>query len=468
MDYRSLILVVDDQQRGRIALESLLEPEGYRLAFAASGPEALEQCVQLRPDLVLLDVMMPGMDGFEVCRRLRASPATAEVPVVMVTALDDHGSLLQGIEAGADDFVTKPFNRAELRTRVRTIARLNRYRGLYQGRERYAQLVEASPNGILIVAHDGTVRLANPALCALLGAEPESVVGRALLDAVAPDRRAALACGLADLAAGRVERLHLETILVSRGGLRRPVAVDGGRCPWDAEPATQLIVRDITDQKRAELLEVERRQVAYELHDGPAQLVTSLYQHLQAYARRHRPRSSAALAGLEQLQQLARRAVAEIRQVLEGLRPSAIDDFGLAGALALLVAALRDDGWDLAYEAQLDGAPLPPAVETALFRIAQEALTNVGKHAGARRAALRVARDAGAVRLSVRDWGAGFDPAARGAAGRGEQLGLRGMRDRAAILGGELHVRTAPGRGAEILAVIPLAGAELEEVGYGR
>ena len=82
------------------------------------------------PDLILLDVMMPGMDGFEVCRSLRADPLLAEVPVVMVTALDDRDSRLQGIEAGADDFVSKPFDRVELRARVRTIARLNRYRQL--------------------------------------------------------------------------------------------------------------------------------------------------------------------------------------------------------------------------------------------------------------------------------------------------------------------------------------------------
>jgi DNA-binding response OmpR family regulator len=74
--------------------------------------------------------MMPGMDGYEVCRRLRADARLAEVPVIMVTALDDQASRLAGLEAGADDFITKPFNRAELRARVRTIARLNRYRRL--------------------------------------------------------------------------------------------------------------------------------------------------------------------------------------------------------------------------------------------------------------------------------------------------------------------------------------------------
>lgn len=140
MSQESLILIVDDNLIGRETLAELLESEGYILAFAMNGLVALQQATQLTPDLILLDVMMPDMDGFEVCRRLRADTALAEVPVIMVTALDDHHSRLQGLEAGADDFVTKPFNRAELRARVKTITRLNRYRKL---REEHTQLEAA-------------------------------------------------------------------------------------------------------------------------------------------------------------------------------------------------------------------------------------------------------------------------------------------------------------------------------------
>lgn len=85
-----IVLIVDDEPVGRETLEALLLAEGYELAFAANGPEALAQAAALNPDVILLDVMMPGMDGFEVCRRLRASPAVAEVPVIFVTALDDR------------------------------------------------------------------------------------------------------------------------------------------------------------------------------------------------------------------------------------------------------------------------------------------------------------------------------------------------------------------------------------------
>ncbi|MEI6778166.1 MAG: HD domain-containing phosphohydrolase [Chloroflexales bacterium] len=132
------LLIVDDQSRGREVLASVLAPEGYRLIFAANGIEAINAAQNVIPDLVLLDVMMPDMDGFEVCRRLRADPDLALVPIFLVTALDDQASLLRGIDAGADDFVTKPFNRAELRARVRTITRLNRFRTLLDEREQAA------------------------------------------------------------------------------------------------------------------------------------------------------------------------------------------------------------------------------------------------------------------------------------------------------------------------------------------
>jgi putative nucleotidyltransferase with HDIG domain len=128
MSQTTTILIVDDEPSGRETLAALLKPQGYQLAFAANGAEALALVAAQDPDLILLDVMMPELDGFEVCRRLRATPAVAEIPIILLTALDDRESRLQGIEAGADDFVSKPFDRAELRARIRAITRLNRYR----------------------------------------------------------------------------------------------------------------------------------------------------------------------------------------------------------------------------------------------------------------------------------------------------------------------------------------------------
>jgi two-component system NtrC family sensor kinase len=121
-------LVVDDEESSRVTIESMLESENYELFFAENGAQALSIAAEIRPDIILLDVMMPGMSGFEVCKRFRQMPYLTEVPIVLVTALDDQESRMAGIKAGADDFVTKPFDRHELRLRVQNMTRLNQYR----------------------------------------------------------------------------------------------------------------------------------------------------------------------------------------------------------------------------------------------------------------------------------------------------------------------------------------------------
>ena len=121
------ILVVDDEDRNRRLLAAMLEAEGYSATEAADGAQALELARQSPPDLVLLDIMMPGMDGYEVARALKADAATQAIPVVMVTALDDRESRLRGLEAGAEEFVTKPVDRNELRVRVRNLLRLKQF-----------------------------------------------------------------------------------------------------------------------------------------------------------------------------------------------------------------------------------------------------------------------------------------------------------------------------------------------------
>jgi len=118
------ILVVDDTPQNVKLLADVLTVKGYAVATAASGAEALERIQSQRPDLVLLDVVMPGMSGYEVCRRIREDPETGLLPVVMVTALDPSEERVKGLEAGADDFLTKPINQPELLARVRSLLRI--------------------------------------------------------------------------------------------------------------------------------------------------------------------------------------------------------------------------------------------------------------------------------------------------------------------------------------------------------
>ncbi|MEM9777654.1 MAG: response regulator, partial [Chloroflexota bacterium] len=118
MKYTSQVLIVDDQALMRNHMYRLLKGEGYDLHFAENGVDALQKIYELKPDLVLLDVRMPGMNGFDVCREVRNNPATADIPIIMVTAFDDRAARLRGIEAGADDFIPKPYDTLELQARV--------------------------------------------------------------------------------------------------------------------------------------------------------------------------------------------------------------------------------------------------------------------------------------------------------------------------------------------------------------
>ena len=168
----NLILVADDEPLARDLLAHQMTHIGYQVALAANGVETLRQAEALTPDVILLDVLMPDMDGFEVCRRLRAKPRLAEVPIILITGLDDHDAYLAGLCAGADDFMRKPVDRVELEIRLANITRLNRYRRLLQEKERFARLAEIAPIGIVISDPGGPVWFANPAAQVLFASVP--------------------------------------------------------------------------------------------------------------------------------------------------------------------------------------------------------------------------------------------------------------------------------------------------------
>jgi two-component system alkaline phosphatase synthesis response regulator PhoP len=120
----AVILVVDDNRENLELLEAYLEDIECRTIAAYDGPDALEIVKNNKPDLILLDIMMPKMSGFEVCRRIKNDPATTHIPIIMVTALNEFGDMQRAVDCGTDDFVSKPVNKIELLTRVKTMLKL--------------------------------------------------------------------------------------------------------------------------------------------------------------------------------------------------------------------------------------------------------------------------------------------------------------------------------------------------------
>jgi signal transduction histidine kinase len=224
---------------------------------------------------------------------------------------------------------------------------------------------------------------------------------------------------------------------------------------------SQLLERE---QRLAELVdqligtqEEERRRVAYEIHDGIAQMSLGVVQQLHVLSDRYRPRAAPTRKALSRALEMAHAAVGEARRVIAGLRPTVLDDFGLAKAIQLQVKSLHDEGWDLLYEESLGDVRLPTAFETALFRICQEALHNVRNHADTGRVRVALRSSADTVTLVVQDWGRGFVPdqlpISREA---GHHIGLASMQERVRLVGGQLQIESQPGQGTLITVTLPL------------
>jgi signal transduction histidine kinase len=236
------ILIVDDEPLNLATLEAFLATDGYELLFAQNGQEALKKAEGERPDLILLDVMMPELDGFEVTRRIRVDPDIGRIPIILITALDDERSRLEGLRTGADDFLTKPCRREEIRARVRTVVSLNRFRSIAEQRSRFEQLFELAAGGIILVDAHGKVVAANARAelhhvgepyFAPFGAASSTTLRATVTDAW--HTRSRRACEVR-LGTGETERiLHAHAVVV----------------PEEGRPLMMLSFHDVTAQARA-------------------------------------------------------------------------------------------------------------------------------------------------------------------------------------------------------------------------
>jgi DNA-binding response OmpR family regulator len=140
------VLIADDNPQGAELLDAYLSDSGYELKTAFDGEQTMQLVKSWQPDLILLDVMMPRLSGFEVCKRLRADPATADILVLMITALDQPSDIERAVEAGTDEFLSKPINKSELVLRVRLLLRTRQYKRDLERALAYIEAVERGGN----------------------------------------------------------------------------------------------------------------------------------------------------------------------------------------------------------------------------------------------------------------------------------------------------------------------------------
>ncbi len=249
---QSTILIVDDKPEELKALIVFLEESGFQILAAHSGEAALKRLNYVRPDIILLDVLMPGMDGFETCRRLKELEAARAIPVIFMTALAEMIDKVKGFEVGGVDYLTKPVQHEEVLARVNT--HLTNHRLQQQIREeklRFQALTNASFEGILI-HHEGEILDVNPALEKMFGFQCTEVSGRNILEFIAPDLRQVVLKHLQTK-----DEIPYETEGIKKDGTNFSIELQARPMPYDGYEARVVSIRDLSWRK---IMEEEKQQ----------------------------------------------------------------------------------------------------------------------------------------------------------------------------------------------------------------
>jgi signal transduction histidine kinase len=373
-DYK--ILIVDDTPVNLGVVVDFLQQDGFGIRIARTGESALKRVQYDKPDVILLDVLMPGMDGFETCRRLKQNETTRDIPVIFMTSLTGTEDKVKGFEAGAVDYVTKPLHQEEVLMRVRTHLRI---RDLTLDLQEKNRQLETS---------------------------------------------------------SRIERNRL----------------------FEAIAQQQQQLRTL-NRKLTEVQEAERKELARELHDEMGQALTAININL-VEIKRTLPDSSYRLIEKELTEavQLTEQTLKQVRQMSLNLRPPMLDDLGLTPTLRWYI---KQFSRRVGIEAKLIvtglETRLDPNIETNLFRVVQEALTNVARHSQANSVSVLLTQDEGRICAVIKDDGQGFDfDAAMNHQTDAQGAGLFGIRERVSLLGGTLQISSQAGAGTQLSIEIPI------------
>src|SRR5579863_1758268 len=344
------------------------------------------------------------------------------------------------------------------------------------GERAYRMLVEAMSEGAGTLSRDGAVLYCNGRFAELIGRPPVKIIGITVQRLVADSEQDRFEALLAEAQRGVAKG---EFNLLCADGSLVPVYMSLNRFRGYKGQALGMVITDLSEQKRKQAADVkqaealhrlllehtlsaqeeERRRIARELHDEAGQLLTALLVGLRTLEDARRLRDVKAQG--QRLREITAQAIDEVGRLARGLHPTVLDDHGLSVALARYITEYTKShniAVDLTLN-DLDSNDLPPAVQIALYRILQEALTNVARHSGAKTVSISFARLGTVLEVAVVDDGCGFD--AKAVAVSSHRLGIQSMRERAEMLGGTLRF-TSQRKGTRILVQVPLANPNFQ------
>jgi PAS domain S-box-containing protein len=478
------ILIVDDEIANLKLLKDLLGREGYQARPADRPQLAIDSALTQPPSLILLDVRMPDMDGFEVCKRLKQDERTCDIPVIFISALQNLQDRLQGFRAGGVDFILKPFQEEEVLARVRTHLELRnmqlnleeivaqRTADLAQSEAKYRGLVDNAMVGVFATTLDGQFIFINDAMAKMFDFDtPEQMISQGSLERWRDqkDRERIL---VALQKHGSVTNFEAETITHTDRHIHvlfsaKQVDNDIVGMVMDITERKHAEEKIISYQKRLQALasqlalveEKERRRIAIDLHDHVGQ---SLALARVQIASAHKFAAEPTLADmLDEISNTLLEAIGDTQQLMLELSSHSMHGTGLSSAISNWLEGEIRPRHRMKTEV-IDNVgknrrkALDPNMETILFRNVRELVINVVKHARADKVSVRLEDRGASMRIIVEDDGIGFDP--RAVVETGNKIGgfgLFSIKELMTDLGGDLKIVSEPGKGCSAIMSTP-------------